>query len=107
MTLEAPLESIPVLVRAGSILPIQSVEGLELHLYAPEDGRSGEGILYSDAGDGYGAGRVDRFHLTPVDSVFDFTSEAAGEFPWPYGAVKLRLHGKGTLSQQEFTPAGG
>jgi alpha-glucosidase len=107
VTLEAPLESIPVLVRAGSILPIQSEEGLELHLYAPKDGGQGEGILYSDAGDGYLAGRVDRFRLTPSDGRFDFSSETEGEFPWPYGTVKLKLHGSGTVSQPEFTPVGG
>jgi alpha-glucosidase len=106
VTLEAPLERIPVLVRAGNILPIQTPEGLELHLYAPEPGRSGEGMLYSDAGDGYGAWRVDRFHFSPAGSGYDFRSEAEGEFPWPYGAVKLRMHGSGGVSPQEFTPVG-
>lgn len=59
VTLEAPLEQIPLLVKAGSILPMEEGEQLILHLYPPLQGSS-DGCLYSDAGDGYGDWRLDR-----------------------------------------------
>ncbi len=105
VTLEAPLGRIPVLVRAGVILPEQAEGGLELHVYVPpQPGGSGEGILYSDAGDGYGASRIDRFHLRPGADGYIFSGEAEGGYPWPYGTVKLRLHGTGRVTPSEFAP---
>ena len=59
VTLDAPLERIPVLVRAGSIVPMGPVRQhtgdapaapLELHIYP---GRSASFTLYDDQGDGY------------------------------------------------------
>lgn len=55
----APLDSIPVFVRAGSVLPLaeglqyadQAPEALELRVYPGADGAL---ALYEDAGDGYG-----------------------------------------------------
>jgi len=92
--LDAPLERIPVLVRGGSILPLQGADGFELHLYAPSPGGQGSGLLYSDAGDGYGPSRLDRFTLVPgSDSGFTFTHTVEGDFPWPYSPVTLVLHG--------------
>lgn len=60
--LEAPLEQIPVLVRAGSILPMEDTKQLTLHLYPPLEGET-ESCIYSDAGDGYEDSRRDRFCL--------------------------------------------
>ncbi len=60
ITAEAPIDRIPVFVKAGAILPVsrgiqyaeQSPEdGLELMVYPGEDG---EFTLYEDAGNGYG-----------------------------------------------------
>jgi alpha-glucosidase len=90
----APLERVPVLVRAGSILPIVEGDQLTLHLYRPLDDGSGEGRIYSDAGDGYGQFRVDRFRLEPANKgeyAFSWTFE--GEYAWPYRSVALQLHG--------------
>ncbi len=59
ITADAPLETIPLYVRAGSILPLGPVKQysdeptafpLEIHVYAGEDGAFD---LYDDAGDGY------------------------------------------------------
>jgi alpha-D-xyloside xylohydrolase len=67
----APLESIPVFVRAGSILPIGPVvqssseisrEPIELHIYP---GADADFALYDDAGDGW-AYESGEFCLTPI-----------------------------------------
>ena len=104
VTLDAALGHIPVLVRAGSILPMETATGMELHLYAPEAGKEGAGILYSDAGDGYGPWRVDRFHLRQAGDHYEFSGDSEGDFPWPYGNVKLVLHGSGQLPASEYSP---
>ncbi len=92
--LAAPLERIPLLVRAGSVLPMEEDGRLVLHIYPPAAAQAGGGLLYSDAGDGYGPGRLDRFTLAweeKGDLVLTRTEE--GEYPFPHGAVELRLHG--------------
>jgi len=62
ITLPVDLESIPLLVRAGALLPRLDDDLLTLQLYLP--GPDGEaGLLYHDAGDGYGPSRVERFRL--------------------------------------------
>jgi alpha-glucosidase len=97
LDLDAPLAHLPVLVRAGSILPTVEENDLVLHLYRPLDGESGSGCLYTDAGDGYGAHRLDRFTLEPVEGgeyIFSWRSE--GDFTLPYRLVSVRLHGFGT-----------
>ncbi|HEY9654209.1 MAG TPA: glycoside hydrolase family 31 protein, partial [Crinalium sp.] len=66
-TVEAPLEQMPILVKAGTILPMEegpsfnllpqkhfNGKHLTLHLYAPEEETS-EFTLYTDVGDGDGA----------------------------------------------------
>jgi len=104
VTLDAPLGSIPALARAGSILPLETASGLELHLYAPEAGKDGAGILYSDAGDGYGPYRVDNFHLRRAGDHYEFSGESNGDYPWTYGSVKLVLHGGGHLATSKYSP---
>lgn len=94
--LQAPLAEIPLLVRAGSILPLLDGKNLALHVYAPVEHSDVRGMLYSDQGDGYGAHRVDLFSLLPVeDTCWEFTWNSAGEYPWPYPEAHLVLHGFG------------
>jgi alpha-D-xyloside xylohydrolase len=58
VTMDAPLSSIPILVKAGSILPMgpmiqyatESTDPLEIRIYK---GKDGSFTLYDDAGDGY------------------------------------------------------
>ncbi|MCS7350763.1 glycoside hydrolase family 31 protein [Thermoflexus sp.] len=88
---EAPLERIPVFVRAGSVLPMAE-DGLTLHLYAPSAGE-GEGTLYSDAGDGFGPYRVDRFRMEREEDWLWLRWIPEGDFPWPWETFTLRLHG--------------
>ncbi len=67
--MQAPLEIIPLLVKAGSILPMEENNQLTLHLYPPVQGNS-EQYLYSDAGDGYGEWRLDTFRMIrPAESM--------------------------------------
>jgi alpha-D-xyloside xylohydrolase len=57
-TMDAPLSSIPILVKAGSIVPMgpmiqyasESTDPLEIRIYK---GKDGSFTLYDDAGDGY------------------------------------------------------
>jgi alpha-glucosidase len=88
----APLERIPLFVRAGSVLPMNDGEQRVLHLYPPQ-GEEGGGFLYDDAGDGYGAWRVDRFRLTWRDpkSVV-LAAEREGDYP-PATVTAIQLHG--------------
>ena len=87
---EAPLERIPVFVRAGSIVPMGPVRQhaddlpdapLEVHVYPGRDGAFG---LYEDEGDGYDyeAGDFSTIELTWEDRLRRLTvSERRGEFP--------------------------
>jgi len=53
VTLDAPFERIPVLVRAGALLPMEVDGAIELHAW-PDAGGQATGTLYLDEGDGYG-----------------------------------------------------
>ncbi|NBM19719.1 glycoside hydrolase family 31 protein [Streptomyces sp. GC420] len=53
VVLDAPLSRIPVLARAGSVIPVRGDDGaVELEVWAPAPGRSGKGFLVEDPGDG-------------------------------------------------------
>lgn len=61
---DAPLGRIPVLVRAGSVLPLgDGAGGVELEVWAPEPGRTGSGVLVTDAGDGWDEPVEERFSV--------------------------------------------
>lgn len=119
--LEAPLGEPVVLVREGSVVPLDDgvhegalTEGHEpvlaaVHCFPREDG-SAEGTGYDDAGDGYGPWRVDRFALKggvlrwkregdhPAPQALRVVAHGAG---WPAAAVvdhpfdRLKLRGRG------------
>lgn len=65
---------------------------LILHIYPPVEGSS-EAILYSDANDGYGESRLDKFSILRSENNLEITWEEQGDYPFPYAAVKLHLHG--------------
>lgn len=89
------LDDIPVYVRAGAILPMAGEEkALELHIYLPEsDGPAAGGLVYSDAGDGYGPWRLDRFHLERQGQTLRLRWESQGDYAFPYVRVALVCHG--------------
>lgn len=93
-SIEVPvnLETIPVFVRAGSILPEKEGEVLHLGIYAP--GKNEPWLdpalsLYSDAGDGYGNFRVDNLIAKPDTQGIDIHWESQGAFPFPYTGIQL------------------
>ncbi|MFC7307566.1 glycoside hydrolase family 31 protein [Streptomyces monticola] len=59
---DAPLSRIPVLARAGAVLPVRGADGgLELEVWAPQRGRSGSGLVVRDAGAGWELPEVERY----------------------------------------------
>ncbi|MGW0533666.1 glycoside hydrolase family 31 protein [Streptomyces sp. NPDC003032] len=59
---DAPLSRIPVFARAGAVVPVRGRDGgLELEAWAPAEGRTGGGVVISDAGDGWEEAEVERF----------------------------------------------
>ncbi len=94
--LEAHLDRIPLLVRDGSIIPMEEDGNLVLHLYPPR-GESGCGQIYSDAGDGYGPWRLDRFTQRWENRRLTLLRESRGSspelYPFPYSSLILQIHG--------------
>ena len=84
-------ERIPILARGGSILPLERGEVLALHIYPDRDGCA-RGALYSDAGDGYAAWRVDRFEVNREPGAWVLSRSSEGDFPFPYAAIEVHLH---------------
>ena len=81
----APIDHTPVFVRAGAVIPMDEDGDLTLHVY----GTPARGVLYQDAGDGYGPWRVDHFTVSGDDRAhLETTSE--GDFP--SAALHTRLH---------------
>lgn len=66
--LDAPLSRIPVLARAGAVLPVRGADGgTELEVWAPAAGRGGGGLVVRDAGDGWERAEVERYTSRWVD----------------------------------------
>ena len=91
--LSAPLERIPLLVKAGSLLALAQGENLELHVYPPLHDQEIEANLYSDAGDGFGPTRIDRFTLTREGDRIRIDWQSQGDFQFPYREIQVLIHG--------------
>jgi alpha-glucosidase len=98
--ISAPIEQIPVLVRAGTVLPMESGESLVLNIFIPPkpDPGYGESLpyeskIYNDVGDGYGAWRVDHFKMQWQDNALDIKWDAEGDYPFPYKQVSVLVYG--------------
>lgn len=70
--LDAPLSRVPVLARAGAVLPVRGAGGgggggLELEVWAPAAGRSGGGLVVRDRGDGWETASIERYSTRVVD----------------------------------------
>lgn len=107
VTLEAPLTQIPVLVKAGTILPMEEGGSLNLlpqkmfigkrlilHLYPPVE-ETAEFMLYTDIGDGYESDRLDKFSIRRIADGLDLTWQSQGEFAFPYESIQVQVHGMG------------
>jgi alpha-glucosidase len=107
--LPTPLERIPLLVKSGSLIPMEQNGRLILQVYAPQPGSSplpepdtSVLDLYSDPGDGPASDeapwRLDRFTLQSGPSELTLDWQMAdgspnGAYPFPYLGVELRLFG--------------
>ncbi len=90
--LDAPLDRVPVLVRAGAVVPMDEGGRTVLHVWVPAAGEGG-GALFDDAGDGFGPGRDDRFQVVRDGRAIEILRTSAGDYPVPDGGFTLRLHG--------------
>ncbi|MFJ9416440.1 glycoside hydrolase family 31 protein [Streptomyces sp. NPDC101227] len=62
VVVDAPLSRIPVLARAGAVLPVADADGgTVLEVWAPAAGRLGGGVVVPDVGDGWRRPEVERF----------------------------------------------
>ncbi|WP_405935795.1 glycoside hydrolase family 31 protein [Streptomyces sp. NBC_00726] len=62
VVVEAPLSRVPVLARAGAVIPVRGADGgLELEVWAPVAGRPGGGTVVRNAGDGWEPVEVERY----------------------------------------------
>ncbi|MFD7818256.1 TIM-barrel domain-containing protein [Streptomyces sp. NPDC059785] len=84
IVVDAPLSRVPVLVRAGAVLPVRGDGGgLELEVWAPEPGRTGFGVVVPDAGDGWNEPDIERFtaHWDEQRVVVEREGRDGGEGP--------------------------
>ncbi|MGW8931229.1 glycoside hydrolase family 31 protein [Streptomyces rubiginosohelvolus] len=59
---DAPLSGVPVLARAGAVIPVRGADGEpELEVWAPAPGRTGGGLVVRDAGDGWAEAGGERY----------------------------------------------
>ncbi|MFI5619030.1 glycoside hydrolase family 31 protein [Streptomyces sp. NPDC051567] len=60
--LDAPPGRVPVLARAGAVLPVRGGDGrVVLEVWAPARGRTGGGVVVRDPGPGFGPGAAERY----------------------------------------------
>jgi alpha-glucosidase len=89
--LDAPVSRIPVLARAGAVIPVRGDDGgLELEVWAPARGRTGGGVVVQDAGDGWDEPELQRYAVrwTGRKLVVEREGEGGGAEP-PY-PVRVR-----------------
>ncbi|MFJ6810119.1 glycoside hydrolase family 31 protein [Streptomyces anulatus] len=59
---DAPLSRVPVLARAGAVIPVRGADGgPELEVWAPAAGCTGGGLVVRDPGDGWAEAAVERY----------------------------------------------
>jgi alpha-glucosidase len=93
------IETIPVLVRAGSALPLMAPghrrqePSIELHLY-PSLEQETSSLLFSDAGEGHGPHRIDRFDLEfhGQELTLQWHQEIS-DYIFPYHNINVHWHG--------------
>jgi alpha-glucosidase len=78
--LDAPLEHVPVLARAGAVIPVADADGgVELEVWAPAPGRTGRGLLITDDGDGWTRPALVRFTVRHRDGRVAVERDGGGE----------------------------
>lgn len=101
--LETSLEEIPILVKAGAIIPMSPVkqyvenklDALDLHVYRGTE--SVESMLYDDSGDGYNHNQgyyVNRsFSVLPTNGKYRITQHKEGRMSSLFKEIRLVYHG--------------
>ncbi|SED43443.1 glycoside hydrolase family 31 protein [Streptomyces melanosporofaciens] len=90
VVLDAPLSGVPVLARAGSVVPVTGADGgVELEVWTPCQGRkgAGAGTLAVETGDGWEKPELLRFATRLRDGVLTIEREGGGEVGYP---VRIR-----------------
>ena len=82
-----------MLVRGGSLIPMDEDGVLALHAY-PIPGEYSS-FVYDDAGDGYGPGRVDRYHLSLEADRLHLQRDSQGKYTPVYTKIRIYFHGTG------------
>ncbi|MFV8184829.1 TIM-barrel domain-containing protein [Streptomyces sp. AF1B] len=94
--LDAPLSRIPVLARAGAVVPVRGDDGgLELEVWAPARGRTGGGLVVQDAGDGWEEPELERYVTRWAGQRVVVEREMEGGTGEPAYPVRLRGAGRG------------
>ena len=100
IVVSAPLDKMPIFIKAGKILPLYEEDTLTLHLYISNSSLLDQEdvlTLYTDAGDGWPVKpedyRIDKFNLHIEDNTLYIRRKTTGEYPWPYGKTRLQIHG--------------
>ncbi|QDL75932.1 glycosyl hydrolase [Streptomyces malaysiensis subsp. malaysiensis] len=86
VVLDAPLSGIPVLARAGSVVPVTGPDGgVRLEVWTPCQGRkgAGAGTLAVDTGDGWKKPELLRFATRLRDGAVTIEREDGGEVGYP------------------------
>ncbi|WPB94963.1 glycoside hydrolase family 31 protein [Streptomyces malaysiensis] len=86
VVLDAPLSGIPVLARAGSVVPVTGPDGgVQLEVWTPCQGRkgAGTGTLAVDTGDGWKKPELLRFATRLRDGAVTIEREDGGEVGYP------------------------
>ncbi|AEM85210.1 glycoside hydrolase family 31 protein [Streptomyces violaceusniger] len=99
VVLDAPLSGIPVLARAGSVVPVTGPDGgVELEVWTPCQGRkgSGAGTLAVETGDGWEKPELLRFATRLRDGALTVEREGGGEVGYP-----VRIRGEAPLEESK------
>ncbi len=88
VSLDAPLDRVPVLARAGAVVPVRGADGsVELEAWVPAPGRGGGGVLVTDEGDGWAEPVIERFAVRHRGGAVVVERDGAAEVGRP---VRLR-----------------
>ncbi|MET9444837.1 glycoside hydrolase family 31 protein [Streptomyces sp. NPDC006610] len=95
VVVDAPLSRIPVLARAGAVIPVRDGDGgAALEVWAPAPGRAGGGVVGPDAGDGWDEAEPVRYAVRREDGRVVVEREGGGGGVPPH-RVRIRGLGEG------------
>lgn len=89
--IEAPLSRIPILVRAGTVLPLWNGRQHVLRVYAPVADNRSFSSLYLDDGDGYESARWDLFSLEQTGAALYLSHSMDGKYVPPEAEFGIEL----------------